>query len=392
MAENAVFKAFLSYAHQDAKTHASFFEGIRTILPNFITSKLINARLEFWWDKDGIRTGDRWDNRIEDALRSSHILIVLLSPRWLTSDYCRKELSIFEEVEAERPTGEFVAPILIQDFGQQLIHCTPDQKDIHAKIKDRQFYIAPANTAVEPKKEDLDKIADDIVGMLERLRLARNCSEASAARPRPSRVKRPKEFDVKAHNFETVDLITSSEILVEKPRGQAERAVYAQIGFLERMYVQTSKARVEFGVQRAHLSIESGGRGDLERCHGFSGIPGQKSSYYVALYEKPNAITICMDPSDGKSSLSELALPPAQGENYYSHVATARPDADVQTLKAEITITLCAEGLHFFDQVGATQPALRRKIEAILNAAATKLHGGRGNGEIRRSIPVKQRP
>ena len=65
-----------------------------------------------WRDEEGLRIGDQWAHKLEEAVRSSDILIVLLTPRWIDSDFCRKEYLVFEEVEATRNVGEYIVPIL----------------------------------------------------------------------------------------------------------------------------------------------------------------------------------------------------------------------------------------------------------------------------------------
>jgi hypothetical protein len=60
-----------------------------------------------------------------------------------------------------------------------------------------------------------------------------------------------KEFDHRAQNYDRVDFVASAEVIVDQPRDGRERGVYAQIDFIERLYVESPKARVEFGVRRA---------------------------------------------------------------------------------------------------------------------------------------------
>jgi hypothetical protein len=52
-----------------------------------------------------------------------------------------------------------------------------------------------------------------------------------------------------------------------------------------------------------------------------------------------------MDPQFGRSRIAELALPPAENENYFSRVATATMDVQTNNLTAELIVSLSAEGL-----------------------------------------------
>src|SRR5947207_2944477 len=119
MPDQKSFKAFFSYARHDAVTDPELVESFTTALENRVNAKILNARLSIWRDEHGLRTGDRWNEKIEGEVRSSDVLIVLLSPRWIESPYCRKEYTIFEEVESRREVGDYVAPILVRSIESQ---------------------------------------------------------------------------------------------------------------------------------------------------------------------------------------------------------------------------------------------------------------------------------
>src|SRR3712207_1070134 len=111
MPDGRTFKAFFSYAHIDARADPQLVEALTRTLEDRVNVKLASDTFEIWRDTEGLRTGDRWDPKIEAALRASDVLIVLLTPRWLGSDYCRREYRTFEAVEPNLG-GEFVAPLL----------------------------------------------------------------------------------------------------------------------------------------------------------------------------------------------------------------------------------------------------------------------------------------
>ncbi|MGA8616299.1 MAG: toll/interleukin-1 receptor domain-containing protein [Xanthobacteraceae bacterium] len=98
MPNGRIFKAFFSYARHDAVTDPELIPAYTTALENRVNAKIVNAHFAIWCDKEGLRTGDRWDTRIETELRSADVLIVLLTPRWIESDYCRKEAGVWKAV------------------------------------------------------------------------------------------------------------------------------------------------------------------------------------------------------------------------------------------------------------------------------------------------------
>src|SRR5580693_5684456 len=142
MAEHRTFNGFFSYAHHDAEIDPSLITDFTSQLEGRVGSKLTNARFAIWRDKEGLRTGARWNEKIETELRRADVLILLLTPRWIESDYCRREYTVFEGVEASREIGEYVAPILARPISQQEKHFTPEQKDVHDRIANRQYFKA----------------------------------------------------------------------------------------------------------------------------------------------------------------------------------------------------------------------------------------------------------
>ena len=164
MAEPKLFKGFFSYAHDDAKTDPRLISELTTELERRVNAKLIAARFAIWCDKEQLRTGHRWDPRIEAELRDANVLIVLLTPRWIDSDYCRKEYAVFEETEPS--VGEYVAPILARPIEPQEKHFTTEQREIYSRIRHRQFFHAIATDFLKlspaRRNAEIEKIADDI--------------------------------------------------------------------------------------------------------------------------------------------------------------------------------------------------------------------------------------
>jgi hypothetical protein len=78
MAEHRTFNGFFSYAHHDAEIDPSLITDFTSQLEGRVGSKLTNARFAIWRDKEGLRTGARWNEKIETELRRADVLILLL--------------------------------------------------------------------------------------------------------------------------------------------------------------------------------------------------------------------------------------------------------------------------------------------------------------------------
>jgi TIR domain-containing protein len=389
MAEHSTFTGFFSYAHHDAETDSSLIEDFTTRLEGRVGSRLTNARFAIWRDERNLRTGERWNDKIEAELRRADVLIVLLTPQWMNSDYCRKEYSIFEEMEASR-VGQYVAPILARPIEQQEKYFTPEQKEIYSSIANRQFFKATnfLNRSRARRNAEIDKMADDIAGMIDRLRQLAKTPEPSVARRHTARVGQ-REFSARAENYAEVDFLRAYEVRVDRTQTDYERGVYAQVDFVERLFVKSAKAYIEFGVRHAILSVASADPGQLRQFDGFH-VQDVDRAAYVSLQDFPEAVSVAMYASLGRG-LAELALPPTNN-NYWSRIATATPEARSERLRAELRVSFSAHGLHIAD--GRSQhlsQATKRKIEAIIGVAVEKNERIGHDGRICRSVPIRER-
>jgi hypothetical protein len=314
MAEQSTFNGFFSYAHRDAETDPSLIGDFAGRLEDRVDTRLANARFAIWRDKEGLRTGERWNEKIETELRRADVLIVLLTPRWIDSAYCRKEYSIFEEIETSRAVGEYIAPILARPIDQQEKYFTPDQKEIYASIGDRQFFKAVnfLNLTRARRNAEIDKMADDIAGMIDRLRQLRMTPGSGDSRRRHTAGSRPREFSARAENYAEIDFLRSSEVRVDRAEGDRERGIHAQVDFVERLFVESSKAYIEFGVRRATLSVAGADSGELRQFDGFRTQDPDRAAY-VSLQDLPDAISVAMYASPGRG-LAEVALPPIKAQ------------------------------------------------------------------------------
>jgi len=389
------FNGFFSYAHIDAKASPSLIEALRSKLETLVTVKLINAKLSIFYDKTRLHTGDRWDPTIDKALRESDILIVLFTPSWLESDYCRKEYLVFEEVERSYGGGGYVVPIRARPIGEQEQHLTSDQRLVYESLKDRQYFPMLVSDFLlldeNARQKELEEVSDDIVGILERRRdLAESTS--SGGRPlSPRRTATEWRYTRSIQDFEKVDFISNEEVMIDQARAGQPRGVYAQIDFAERLSVEGNHGNsIVFSVRQAYLTVGNEGPGKLSQANDLLDPDGRQNAFFVRMLDAPNAISICIDPVPGKIELAELALPPASGENRLSRVATATTDVEAGKVKAELRVTLDAKGLNVPAE-GKVSQAKRSQITAIILEAARKRHQVTEKSEIHRSISVRER-
>jgi TIR domain len=371
MNEPRDFNGFFSYSHQDAETDPQLTDAFTTMLEKRVTAKLTGARFKIWRDIAELRTGDKWNPAIEAQLQKTHVLIILLTPRWIDSDYCLKEYSIFESIEASRGVGEYVAPILVRTLERQEKYFSSDQRRVYGRLKERQYTAAIATEFIRLSEADrialVDKTADDIEGMLDRLRAIENKPDLYTSNSRAAIGAKK----INPYNFEEHDFVSNFEVAIS---ANAPHNIFGQIGFLERVYVNSpSGHRIEFGVQRAIMSIDNNGPGELAKTDHLRRGYESHNVRYVLAQGNLATLRISIDPISGQSTLGEHALPPGPNDNYWCHVATASPEISTAQLKAHVSVSLSPEGLYISgeDDHAMTQQT-KGHIAAILAVAIRK--------------------
>ena len=72
-------KIFYSYAHED--------ETLQTELEKHLSNLRRQGYITTWHDRD-ISAGQEWKREINDHLNEAHIILLLVSPDFMNTDYC----------------------------------------------------------------------------------------------------------------------------------------------------------------------------------------------------------------------------------------------------------------------------------------------------------------
>ncbi|MCI0599837.1 MAG: toll/interleukin-1 receptor domain-containing protein [Beijerinckiaceae bacterium] len=169
-----VFKGFFSYSHSDAAVDPHIVDAFSSELEKRVDANLVNASFEIWRDKAKLGTGDYWDQCIEAAIKSAQIFVVLMTPKWISSDYCRKEFETFEGIEFARNSRGYLIPIYGRDIERQSKYLEAGQKELldrmkriqHQNVLPREF----ARLSRDERIELIEGVADSICAMIDRLR------------------------------------------------------------------------------------------------------------------------------------------------------------------------------------------------------------------------------
>ncbi|MGD0903833.1 MAG: toll/interleukin-1 receptor domain-containing protein [Terracidiphilus sp.] len=84
------YDLFLSYSTRDVDWVQPFYDALRKDLNRWTQHDVFT-----FWDKEGLKPGDTWNEKLLHASANSAILVPILTPRFFASDYCAKELESF---------------------------------------------------------------------------------------------------------------------------------------------------------------------------------------------------------------------------------------------------------------------------------------------------------
>ena len=103
MSKRSDYDIFLSYSNKDKPWVAEFVSALK------------EAGVKTWFDVHELAPGERWDEKIQQALRESSIIVVILSENSVDSPW------IFFELGAAIADKKRIIPVLFGDIEPQRI-------------------------------------------------------------------------------------------------------------------------------------------------------------------------------------------------------------------------------------------------------------------------------
>lgn len=162
------YELFVSYRRRD--DHDGSVEAlVASICKEHV--RFTPTPLRIFFDRTAIVTMQDWEHRILSALRSSKILLVILSRGYFESPFCRREWDVFAEHELDRhTTAEGIAPVYVET--SDLFEDEKAARDNWiSNLRRRQFIdLRPwwpagpgglANEEVRKRLEQLDQVLSD---------------------------------------------------------------------------------------------------------------------------------------------------------------------------------------------------------------------------------------
>ena len=110
----AASEGFWSYVHADDEAEGSRISRLaRDVSGQF--QMLTGEPLELFLDRDAIKWGAEWKDKIDSSLASVAFFIPVLTPRYFMSPECRRELQFFARRATSLGLKELVLPLLYLD-------------------------------------------------------------------------------------------------------------------------------------------------------------------------------------------------------------------------------------------------------------------------------------
>jgi formylglycine-generating enzyme len=169
-------KIFISYSHKD-----SIWFDENYLMPRLAESLSVHAKAEIWWDQARIKGGDKWSEKIINAIDNANIAILLVSQNFLNSTFIKDEE--LPRLALRADTNQLkLFPILIGK-------CNWKTNPI---LSDRQMRPAKVIPLIKYHKsaDEWDEVQDEIFqALLEQIDRIRD------ERKKSKQVKRPKTFE-----------------------------------------------------------------------------------------------------------------------------------------------------------------------------------------------------
>ncbi len=173
------FDVFCSYAHVDND------EGW---VANFATAiggtyrRLTGEPLRLFLDREALTTADIWERRIRSALEASRVLLAVVSPSYVRSEWCRREWDYLSAKEDELRNQGLLAeeqglifPVLLYPLDRG--HFSQEQSKFSNRIRQRQWLDASSQLDGVPIRPNqvrflTEQIIDTVVELDQRRRRA----------------------------------------------------------------------------------------------------------------------------------------------------------------------------------------------------------------------------
>lgn len=107
--------AFLSYARKDNDNHEGRLDTFRSLLEGEMQGITGDVDFRIFQDHQDVSWGEQWQNRINESIDGSLLLLPIISPLFFKRQACRDELARFLERESTLGRSDLILPVYFID-------------------------------------------------------------------------------------------------------------------------------------------------------------------------------------------------------------------------------------------------------------------------------------
>ena len=102
---------FWSYATEDDRAARGRLTGLGKVLAGALQGKVGRQKVDLFQDSAALLHGGDWAQQIEVALENSTFFVPIVTPGFLQSEWCMKEVALFRAIEERRGRADLIFPI-----------------------------------------------------------------------------------------------------------------------------------------------------------------------------------------------------------------------------------------------------------------------------------------
>ena len=214
-------KGFYSYVHNDDKAEKGrITQLVRDIVEQY--GLITGDRIELFLDKDDLKWGDNWRAKIDDNLGSIAFFIPVLTPRYLMSMECRREMQYFLSRAIDLGISELLLPLLYVNIPQ--MSDTENEDELLKTIKNIQYEdwseVRFFDSSSSEYRRAVNTLVKKLVEVNKKYETAEGSKSSIEKKSQPSKEEEPGFIDLLAEMEDTLpewnDTITQLSKEMEK--------------------------------------------------------------------------------------------------------------------------------------------------------------------------------